>query len=471
MTYNKLIAIATLLIATTVAFDFKVTGKHDFSNDQQPLSKRRKRWTPVNLFDIKANGTAQVLHFDSLNAQAGIVISDNKANTCYVQAIVNETVYGVDGDNVTPQECTQAVITKLGQYGQILVTTGSGVYIYTRTNGDYSGIGQINSDGAKLSDVIAQGVEVGITKSTDGVDDTADYFRVFSRASDINNTYPTNFYALIANSTGDTFAVGGNNTLTLKKFAWTFKNTSTDVKFTQIEQVNFVSDHDPRYVLEAQWITGKGRINAATEESGLEQLKTTPACQYGAVNTRYFALGPNPSTPIMYGYGHLHFPCNLTTTPARTYQGVVSFTDALNYFYAIDPVKGNIQVCTHTPRDLDHVAHITDFTTGCFTTNNTKLVLGTNEYYSAVGILGTFNSDLTIVNIKVKGDPKSLRQVVLSFSTGDLPTFDTDTYFYTVYEKTIWRIKQKFAPGEILLASYFLPANLHGEKKDDAVIF
>ena len=178
----------------------------------------------------------------------------------------------------------------------------------------------------------------------------------------------------------------------------------------------------------------------------------------------------------MYGGGgNLAFPCNQTAN-TRTYQGVVSFTNNLNYFYAINPDTGKIQVCNKTPKDLEDVRTLSDFTKGCKTKISKDLILKAGEYYTAVGVLGAFNTDLTVVNIKNKSNvDTTLRQVVISFAGGDLPTIDTKTYYYSVFEQTIWRIKKKFNPGETLEASYYQPSRVFEpsseEKQKDAIIF
>ena len=277
-----------------------------------------------------------------------------------------------------------------------------------------------------------------------------DYFRIFARASGINGTYPSNFYALVSNSSGEKFTEGSHNTLTLKKFDWTFKNTSKDVAFTEIEQVNFVSDHDSDFLLEGQWIFGKGRTK--TSKSDLSKTSSKPACQYGAVDTTNFAYGPSSFFTSMYGLsGHLSFPCNLDASkPARTYQGVVSYTDSLNFFYAINPDTGRIQVCDGLPESFFQIRSLSQFTSGCKYNTVPDLVLkeSEKEYYAAVNILGVGNTRLTVVSIKSRYYLGTWRQVVVSFGAGPLPTIDTSNYLYSVSRNRIWRgsTGSKFGP-------------------------
>ena len=470
------LALATLLLASTLAVTpMEPAPPLHFKKKPQPLTQKAK-WTPVTVVGLTSVGISTVYHFDSANAQAGFIIHDaangQDSSVCYNQAIVNETIYGGIATGFSPQFCSQSSISRVDRAGHVLFINGDGSFFYSLAQGGLSASTVIQ--GGRFQEAIVNGVEFGATKSTDGGNN--DYFRLFSRAADTQGNYPANFYALVANSTDDTFAQDPFNTLTLKKFDWNFKNTTDKVQFKNIEQVNFVANLGPQYILEAQWITGKGTTKARTPEEALSQTASKPACQYGAVNLRFFAKGPSTQYPQMYGGGgSLAFPCNLEAN-TRTYQGVVSFTNTLNYFYAINPDTGKIQVCNKTPKDLENVKNLTDFTRGCKTKINKDLILKAGEYYTAVGVLGAFNTDLTVVNIKNKSNvDTTLRQVVISFTGGDLPTIDTTTYYYTVYEQTIWRIKKKFNPGETLEASYYQPRRVFEpsseEKQKEPVMF
>ena len=418
------------------------------------LSQGIKRWNTVYLSPFGLDGAANTLHFDSVNSQASVIVYDPLATdrgNCYIYAVVNKTAYGIVGEGFTKQYCSLASITKIDRFGHVLFTTGEGEYTYVTDQKQLSILGKIKGN---FKEALAQGVEFGMTKSTDGY--RRDYFRIFSRASDVNGKYPENFYALVSNSTEDSFAKGSSNTLTLKKFDWVFKNTSNDVQFSDIDQVNFVSGQDGFYILEGQWITGKG-TSTETSSSG-------PVCQYGAVNLRFFAGGPSGQYPEMYGFGGLDFACSLTPT-LKTYQGVIAYSGDLNYFYAISPEEDKIQICNGLPKKYEGIKSIQNFTKGCKTGYKVGLGLNFQEYYSGVSVFGKGETELTIVNIKNKLDSDFNRQVIVFLAQGELPTFDTDTYFYTVSENAIWRIKRRFKKDDPLIVSYYEPVGDQGEKK------
>ena len=462
MAHSNLItfALIALTITSALSSNFRALVIEDLTKQESSLSQTRNGWRIYNIFAQPSNGTTKVLHFDSVNAQITAIFYDPGNKLCYTQAIVNQTLQGLTDVVNNPALCANGTFTKIDKNGRLLFLRGNGQYTYMTNQGYFSERMQIQGD---LSQAVLENVEFGLTKSTEFYSNQYnDYFRVFSRASDIKGNYPTSFYALIANSTGNTFANGPHNTLTLKKFAWTFKNTSTDVRFTKIDQVNFVADHEHDYVLEGQWITGKGHITASSES--LSQVASKPVCQYGAVNTKRFSENENANNPTMYA-NDLHFPCNLTATAARTYQGIVSFTDSVNYFYSINPDTGALQVCTTSGRYFEYIESMGDFTNACVSVNKTALILKVNEYYSAVSVLGVYSTDLTVVNIKDKTNRAALRQVVVDFGNGDLPTFDTGTYFYSVYQKTIWRIKKKFQPGDRFQTDYYFPTRLSENEK------
>ena len=312
--------------------------------------------------------------------------------------------------------------------------------------------GLISSPDVVLGDLeltVAKGVEFGLSKSADGLGN--DYFRIFSKASDVNGNYPENFYALVSNTTGNTFADGNYNTLTVKKFDWTFKQTSKDVKFTKVDQVNFVPNFDKNWILEGQWITGKG----SDPSEGVGQIASKPVCQYGAVNLERFAQGPGPNYTMYGDFGALHFPCNIKANE-RTYQGIVAYNTTNKFFYAINPDTGRIQVCSRIPGLYENATSLAKLTRNCVFASKSALRLQANEYYSGVGVLAVGRSNLTVVNIKTKGEDFELRQVVIQFSVStDLPTFDTQTYFYSIHYQTIYRIKKTIPKTEFISAAFF----------------
>ena len=144
-----------------------------------------------------------------------------------------------------------------------------------------------------------------------------------------------------------------------------------------------MSNFDGSFLLEGQWITGKG--TTATGED-LTQTATKSACQYGAVNTRNFAAGPGVFDSMYGNQGKLHFPCSIQANQ-RTYQGVVAYDSSNKYFYAINPDSGRIQVCWGVPRVFEDTVSLRDLTRDCSFATRTGLRLGTNKYFSAVGIL------------------------------------------------------------------------------------
>ena len=224
----KLVLVTLLLASTFAVTPIKHLAPLHFKKKPQPLTQKAK-WTPVTVVGLTSAGISTVYHFDSANAQAGFIIHDaasgQSSSTCYTQAIVNETIYGSISEGFTNKYCSLSSISRIDRYGHVLFINGDGSYVYSVTQGGLSSLGlQIEGN---FQEAIAQGVEFGVTKSTDG--EGNDYFRLFSRAADAQGNYPANFYALVANSTGDSFAEGLFNTLTLKKFGWNFKNTTKQV--------------------------------------------------------------------------------------------------------------------------------------------------------------------------------------------------------------------------------------------------
>ena len=316
---------ATLLVGSILSAKL---SRNTFKKvDPNALQQTGGGWVPTNIGGDSVAGVGKVLTLDSSAAPIVAIYQDIGPNVCMAAASLPEGIYTVQGVNKTISQCATWTVTKINKAGKLLFLKSGLDYIYITDEGDFSNDYFVRGD---ITQATAQGVQYGLTKSTEDDGNAAhDYFRIFSRASDVNGTYPTNFYALVSNSTGDTFTNGSDSILTLKKFDWTFKNTSNVVNFTNIDQVNFVSDHDPNFVLEAQFITGK--------------QGNQPACLYGGVNTRFFAQGPSLNNPNMYKFKDFQFTCNLNATaPTRTYQGLTSYKDALNYFYAINPDTGRI---------------------------------------------------------------------------------------------------------------------------------
>ena len=79
-------------------------------------------------------------------------------------------------------------------------------------------------------------------------------------------------------------------------------------------------------------------------------------------------------------------------------------------------------------------------------------------------MFGTGSTLLTVVNTKNKVDSDLNRQAIIIFGTGNLPTFDTDTYYYSVNKSVIWRIKRVFVKGENFVASYYQPVGKHKQE-------
>ena len=226
-----------------------------------------------------------------------------------------------------------------------------------------------------------------------------------------------------------------------------------------------MSSHDPDWIVEGQWITGK--TSKASES--LSQVTGKPACQYGGVNTAYFYEGPKAHPQMYSRQGTLHFPCDIAPGK-RTYQGLVSYNTVNKFFYAIDPDTGRIQVCSGIPINFEYTTSLKELTKRCLTATKSGLVLKKNEYFSAVGVLGTGPSNLTVVNIKNKEDDFALRQVAVSFfAAADLPTLDTETYFYSVAEATIWRAKKTFSKGQYAEAGYIRISSVSQKEEEVAI--
>ena len=447
---------ATLLLANALS-----KGLHKrriIENAKPELLGQSRTWRPLNIDPFEITGVGKVIHFSSLNSELVYTAHDSGDGknpitmACYMWALKDNRFYASDSFAFGREYCANSSVTKINSQGSLLFLNGDQGYFYVQNDGNYSYLGlRIDGD---FSNVVSQGVEVALTKSGES---GKDYFRLFSRASDVNGNYPENFYALVANTTNGNFANGGYNTLTLKKLDWNFKQTSKDVRFTKIDQVNFISTQNQDWILEGQWITGKG---TTTTTEDLSQTASKPACQYGGVNTRSFLKGP-VGNQTMYGRdGSLHFPCS-TSPGQRTYQGIVSYNTTNKYFYAINPDTGKIQVCWGIPSNFEFTTSLADLTSNCASATKPALKLQTNEYYSDAGVLAAGRSNLTVVNIKNKANNYALRQVVINFSgASNLPTFDTETYFYSVYDAVIFRMKKVFKKGQVLEADYYTVTSL-----------
>ena len=457
------LSITALLVATALS---KVVKKHSVMRNVMPEQTgrgQRKTWTSLTIDPEKITKLGKVLYFASLNAELVTKVLDQgdgktSEKGCYLKALVNNTMYGSRIFGLEKNLCANSSATKINKEGSVLFVNGDLSYFYINRQGDISYTGYSVYVGIYYPG-IAQGVEYGMTKSTDGLGH--DYFRIFSRASDVNGNYPEDFYVLVSNATNGGFVDGNYSSLSVKRLGWKFKQTSNDVKFNKIDQVNFVTNHDESFLLEGQWITGKGTTTTAEV---LSQTASKPACQYGAVNTKSFSAGPK-GNDTMYGrLGTLHFSCG-NSAGLRTYQGVVTYNTTNKYYYSINPDTGKIQVCWKIPGLFEETTSITEFTRDCSLTLNTALKLQTNEYYSIVGVLNTGRSNLTVVNIKSKADIYAMRQVIIDFSgTSNLPTLDTETFFYSVSYDTIYRIKKTIPKGQSITGAFYKVANTDDNK-------
>ena len=439
--------VITFLLASTLS---EGTQRSQIVQNAKPLSKspdlQGNRWTPLNIAAKKIKGLGRVISFSSLNADLVYTIHDSgdgkQVNkVCYMWALVNNTLYGSVNPAFDRDFCANSSVTKINQQGSVLLLNGDQSFSYINSQGTLSPRAKIQGD---LRQVGIKHIELGLTKSTDSF--ANDFFRLFSRASDVNGNYPDHFYALVSNTTKDSFTDSDYSTLTLQETKWEFKETTEDVKFSSIDQVNFVSSHDPEWVLEGQWITGYGPKAAGDPTAA-------PACQYGAVQSDYFINNQN-SQNSMY-MKSLSFPCIMHANE-RTYQGIVALNTANKYFYAINPNSGEIQVCSEIPTNFRETIAFTNFTRSCVFSTKIGLKLTPNEYYSDVGVLGAGDSRLTVVNIRNKAVKFALRQVVVDFSgASNLPTFDAETYFYSVHDKSIYRMRKAFMKDQTIHAEFY----------------
>ena len=440
-----LLAITAILVATALSIGYK--KQSIVRNVVKPEQLDQvNTWIPIVVDQRLIKGRTIVMHFASLNSDLAATIYDhgdggtlNKA--CYVKALVNNTFYSLMSVGAPKEFCVNSGVTKINKEGSVLFLDADGDYFYINKEGSLSNPTQIKGE---IAPVVLKGIEVGLTKSTDGLG--KDYFRIFSRASDSSGNYPENFYALISNTSGNSFVESNYSSLALKKYGWQFQETSKDVSFTKIDQVNFISNYDGDWILEGQWITGYGYKGS---------VDINAACQYGAVNTERFAQRPGANYTMYGRKGELHFPC-IVEPNRRTYQGVVAYNTTNRYFYAINRDTGRIQVCGGIPGLFENVTALSDFTRNCVSATKSGLSLGANEYFSTVGVLGAGRSNLTVVNVKNKGDDYELRQVVIDFSgASNLPTFDTQTYLYSVSYNTIYRIRKTLPRGQNIQAAFY----------------
>ena len=448
----KRLALFVLLSSSILSSKIAQSGAEGVRKDQESLAQTQN-WIPLSIEGAKASGATKTLKINSINSEAGFALFDEGSNTCYLHASVNQSLVGLNSVEISQTDCLRSTVTKIDKAGHVLFLFGDGTYAYTTKQGQ-GGISSKLKIQGDLIKATVKGIQYGLTKSTEFYNSTSnDYFRIFSKASDPNGYYPSNFYILVSNSTGNTFTDSPYNTLTVQRTPWTFKNTPNKFTFTKINQVNFVSDHEEKYVLEAQWITGMSHDSQSSVSSDFNN------CQYGAVNTIYFAKEPSLTNPTMYGSG-IHFPCNMKAN-TTTYQGIISYTSTVNYFYALDPAQGTITLCPPPGNgDLNEYTSFDWYTQGnyqCF--NNfsgpDKVNITSNEYFTGVSSLGSYRV-IVFVNIRDRTDTMALRQAeIILDSQNNLPTIDKDTYYYTASSDKLWRIKKVFQAGEKLQIEYY----------------
>ena len=301
--------------------------------------------------------------------------------------------------------------------------------------------------GLNLTEISATGVDIAATKSYTASQQAYDEFRVYSKASDVNGTYPDSFYTLISSSSRNSFVSSTGRSLTLVKSNWKYKETSKEVYFQNITAVNFIPDHKNAY--EGQFLIGKDGSQTS--------------CLFGVVDTyRYF----KGTTSFFQMYAGQNMNQDFSCVGAYDYQGLIpGYYGSLNYSYAIGSTSGQIRVCTGLPKSIQKIKSIEDLGKVCGVLRIVSLSLRSNEYYSAVNFIQIEGVFFGIVNIRTKGIGSSFRQVFVDFGNGSqLPTFDINTYFYSVGNGKIWRIRRAFSGGGSVNFDYFTPSSLSSQK-------
>ena len=400
------------------------------------------RWVAYNT-GTTVQGQGEVLSFDATNSDADFRIFDFGGKSCKMRSFIGGKFYGFETTVKSQSYCSQTIISKIDEKGQVLyIDPFGGSFSYTLNDFSYSAVGNIKG-GTTISGVTVPGVDIALSKTVTSSQQLHDSFRLYSKASNKNGQYPEYFYKLVSNASTNGFIYSGSNTLTLEKTEWQFKNTDTSVVFDRVDAVNFAPV--------------QARTAAAYEGQFIFGLYFGQAsCLFGVVDTYRFFKGKN-SFAQMYAGPNLSqdFSCGRQSD----YQGIVVEGGRPAYSYQISSTSGNIQVCTNLPDSLSQITSTADFGKVCGNVRIGLLALGQDEYYTDVNIIQANGVFLAVVNIKRKSAGTSLRQVFVDFGYGNgLPTFDTNTYFYTVSGGKIWRIKRVFKKGQQVQIGYFIPA-------------
>ena len=429
---SKILTI-TLLAATSLAI--RRTKRIRDTQALTPQLQQGPYWYSLSLAGITAQAKASVIDFDSTNTDAGIVIYSG--NSCFIFPVNQKLVKNLQIFGMGESECAKSKITRLNQKGDLILTIQEDQYLYIPAG---QIVGQYFKFVGNVTSAIIDGVDFGVTRAyTSEANGTPKaYLRIYSKASDQAGNYPKNFYILESTSTPKEFDEGKLGTLTLKPTDWVFSKTSTDVAFDKVNQVNFVTPLLKNPSMETQWILG--------EASG------SPKCQYGSVCTKKFEKGPSGGMNMYGGEGRLHFACE----DPGAYQGIISHTKVVDFFYTIAPTTGAVKICTPSVISIFEVMKPGQLAKNCQTAASKGVVLGSNEYYSGVNVLGIDKPILAVVSIKTKGKDISMRQVVLKLNNALLPTLDTDTYYYTALKNALWRVKKVFKTGDQLDTAFFL---------------
>ena len=439
------IQILTLLLATGLALATKPLPQADkpmkptlAHTSLAQTSSQPGRWITLNT-GTTVNGRSSVLSFDSTNSHADYRIYDS--GFCKLRSFINGLFYSFDFEAPSQLACSQGIIAKLDPKGQVLFIDPSfGSYRYVTSTYAYSQTMTV-SGFPTLTQLSAAGVDIAVTKTHNQNQQNFDGFRVYSKASDTNQNYPLNFYSLISDSFPNAFIIGKKNSLKLKETNWLYKKTSNKAQFDTIEAVNFIPVHGAANNDEGQFIFG--------------QYRGQNSCLFGVVDTyRYFEGTASYFQMYAGNNNNQAFSCGSD----KTYQGLIVQDKTPLYSYAIETQSGQLRVCSGLPSTISAIKDAAGFGNSCQTIRKPQLTLRQNEYYSAVNIEKIGKGLFGVVSVRTKGDGVAFRQVYLNLGAGALPTFDIDTYFYTVAAGKIWRMSKKFNGGYPVQISYFVPS-------------
>ena len=138
------------------------------------------------------------------------------------------------------------------------------------------------------------------------------------------------------------------------------------------------------------------------------------------------------------------------------YQGIIMNGATPKYYYAINRNSGEMRVCEGLASRLGDITNPSQLGTSCTITQLDTLSLRENEYYGAVEIINFNGGIFGIVSIRTKGTGLQMRQAFVDFGKNlGLPTFDNDTYYYTVSGNRIWRLPQRWGIGGTVRLAYF----------------